>query len=231
MRCSDRMPNMTSHQVSFLNIYSFLTSELVVFTYYIEALQKEVNEVRHNWKHWKLGELFWVSCEWEANHWESGAKPLLHQTLDIMWTIIVLNYLCYSSKHKLHRSTSILNPHQIMFFIKYCGMIQICAHKLTWIDGEVAISDGEVAASGAVEDILKWVVVRWEWTTWHMLKCVHMNFGQKPKWMWSTSIFIHVSNKSTLYPVFGVVVSRVHNSNATMPFISEPKTWTISVVK
>jgi len=34
-------------------------------------------------------------------------------------------------------------------------MIQNCAHKLTWIDGEVAVNDGEVAASGAVEDILK----------------------------------------------------------------------------
>ena len=42
-----------------------------------------------------------------------------------------------------------------MLHIKYCGMVQNYAHKLMWIDGEVEVSDGEVAASGGVEDILK----------------------------------------------------------------------------
>ena len=32
-------------------------------------------------------------------------------------------------------------------------MIQNCSHKLMWIDSEVAVSNGEVAASGGVEDI------------------------------------------------------------------------------
>jgi len=44
--------------------------------------------------------------------------------------------------------TNSSGPPQIMFFIRYYEIFQIVDTKLMWIDKEVAVSGGEVAASG-----------------------------------------------------------------------------------